>query len=103
MPNPLGFNHVFRKDVYETNTKPACYLIVEGIGVNRKFKIEYRDGRKVSDEIKTDILEEFRVHNNNDTALILLKSLIKNLSKENNNAHVNSIIRMAEKVVERDI
>ena len=66
MSDALQFNHVFRKDVYESNIDFPCYIIVEGVGLNQKIKVESRDGQELSEDIRKDVLEQFSNYNNDE-------------------------------------
>jgi hypothetical protein len=62
----IQFNHIFRKDVYESNIDFPCYIIVEGVGLNQKIKVESRDGQELSEDIIKDVLEQFRNRDSDD-------------------------------------
>jgi len=62
----IQFNHIFRKDVYESNIDFPCYIIVEGVGLNQKIKVESRDGQELSEDIIKDVLEQFSNRDSDD-------------------------------------
>ena len=62
----IQFNHIFRKDVYESNIDFPCYIIVEGVGLNQKIKVESRDGQELSEDIIKDVLKQFSNRDSDD-------------------------------------
>jgi len=67
----IQFNHIFRKDVYALDYLGGvidfpCYIIVEGVGLNQKIKVESRDGQELSEDIIKDVLEQFSNRDSDD-------------------------------------
>jgi hypothetical protein len=97
----LQFNHVFRKDVYESNIDFPCYIIVEGVGLNQKIKVEHRDGQELSEDIRKDVLEQFSNHNSQNKLLSALKAIVCGLPEEYDDKHTNNLIERCQTAIDQ--
>jgi|10_taG_2_1085330.scaffolds.fasta_scaffold16433_3 hypothetical protein len=96
------FKQVFRKDVYESNTEPLYYLIVEGIGDSQRVKVEYRDGRPVSESEAKSAIDDWSSQHRVDKNLIALKALVKGLPEEYDDIHTKNLIDKAQAVIDNN-
>ncbi len=97
----MNFKHVFRKDVYESDTSTPIYIIVEGVDESQKIKIEYRDGKEIPKNEAQSIVEEWKSQHSNE-AVTILKALINGLPEEYDDLHTKNLIEKAQSFIAKN-